>query len=110
MTMFIPIIFNRGSIKGLLTRGEITYLLTIAMIAIGYVCGLGLELKSAITVCTLPATMFALANWYLRRETTYKDILLIVAASVPIHYTHVSHHVATFVIDIDGNTGHSFRG
>ena len=63
-------------------RGEVAYLLTLAMFTVGYVCGIGLELKSAITVCTLPAAFFALMNWYARREITYKDILLIVGASV----------------------------
>ena len=63
-------------------RGEVVYLLTLAMFTVGYVCGIGLELKSAITVCTLPAAFFVLMNWYIRRETTYKDILLIVGASV----------------------------
>lgn len=82
MLMLIPAIFYRGNIKGLFNRGEIAYLLTFAMFGIGYVCGIGLELKSAITVCTLPAAFFALMNWYVRRETTYKDILLIVGASV----------------------------
>jgi hypothetical protein len=52
------------------------------MFVIGYVCGFGMELKSAITVCTLPAAFFALVNWYVRREIAYKDMLLIVGASV----------------------------
>ena len=82
MLMLIPAIFYRGNIRGLFNRGEITYLLTFAMFGIGYVCGIGLELKSAITVCVLPAAFFALMNWYIRRETAYKDILLIVGASV----------------------------
>ena len=82
MLLMIPLIFYRGNINGLLNRGEIAYSLTFAMFAIGYVCGIGLELKSAITVCVLPAAFFALMNWYVRRETTYKDILLIVGASV----------------------------
>ena len=82
MLMLIPTIFYRNNIKDMFTRGEVAYLLTLAMFAVGYVCGIGLELKSAITVCTLPAAFFALMNWHIRRETTYKDILLIVGASV----------------------------
>lgn len=82
MLMLIPSIFYRNNIKEMFTRGEVAYLLTLAMFSVGYVCGIGLELKSAITVCTLPAAFFALMNWYIRRETTYKDILLIVGASV----------------------------
>ena len=82
MLMLIPTIFYRNNIKDMFTRGEVAYLLTLAMFIVGYVCGIGLELKSAITVCTLPAAFFALMNWYIRRETTYKDILLIVGASV----------------------------
>ncbi|MBQ8422993.1 MAG: hypothetical protein IJY36_01865 [Coprobacter sp.] len=82
MLILIPVIFYRGNIKGIFNRGEIAYLLTFAMFGIGYVCGIGLELKSAITVCVLPAAFFGLMNWYVRRETTYKDILLIVGASV----------------------------
>lgn len=82
MLMLIPTIFYRNNIKDMFTRDEVAYLLTIAMFAIGYVCGIGLELKSAITVCTLPAAFYALANWYVHRETTYKDVLLIVGASV----------------------------
>lgn len=82
MLMLIPTIFYRNNIKEMFTRGEVVYLLTLAMFTVGYVCGIGLELKSAITVCTLPAAFFVLMNWYIRRETTYKDILLIVGASV----------------------------
>lgn len=82
MLLMIPVIFYRGNINGLFYRSEIAYLLTFAIFGIGYVCGIGLELKSAITVCALPAAFFALMNWYVRRETTYRDILLIVAASV----------------------------
>ena len=82
MVMLIPLIFNRGNFNGLFTRGEVTYMLTIAMMTIGYVCGLGLELKSAITVCILPAMMLTLAHWYAHSKATYSDILLIVVASV----------------------------
>ena len=82
MLMMIPAIFYRNNIKEMFSRAEVAYLLTLAMFAVGYVCGIGLELKSAITVCTLPAAFYTLANWYIRRETTYKDILLIVGASV----------------------------
>ena len=82
MLMLIPSIFYRNNIKEMFTRSEVAYLLSLAMFAVGYVCGIGLELKSAITVCTLPVAFYALANWYIRRETTYKDILLIVGASV----------------------------
>ena len=82
MLMLIPTIFYRNNIKEMFMRGEVVYLLTLAMFTVGYVCGIGLELKSAITVCTLPAAFFAFMNWYIRRETTYKDILLIVGASV----------------------------
>ena len=82
MLLMIPHIFYRGNIKELFNRSEIAYLLTFSMFAIGYVCGIGLELKSAITVCVLPAAFFTLMNWHVRRETAYKDILLIVGASV----------------------------
>ena len=82
MLMLIPSIFYHNNIKEIFSRGEVAYLLTLMIFAVGYVCGIGLELKSAITVCTLPAAFFALMNWYARREITYKDILLIVGASV----------------------------
>ena len=81
MLMLIPTIFYRNNIKEMFTRGEVAYLLTLAMFAVGYVCGIGLELKSAITVCVLPAAFYALANWCIHRETIYKDILPIVGAS-----------------------------
>ena len=80
--MLIPAIFYRNNIKEIFTRGEVAYLLTLAMFTVGYVCGIGLEQRSTITVCVLPAAFFALMNWYVRREITYKDILLIVGASV----------------------------
>ena len=82
MLMLTPAIFYRNNVKDMFTRGEVAYLLTLAMFAVGYVCGIGLELKSAITVCVLPAAFFALANWYINRKTTYNDLLLIVGASV----------------------------
>ena len=80
--MLIPVFFYRNNIKDMFTRSEVAYLLTLAMFIVGYVCGIGLELKSAITVCTLPAAFYTLANWYIHRKTTYNDILLIVGASV----------------------------
>ena len=82
MLMLIPTIFYHNNIKEIFSQGEVAYLLTLAMFVTGYICGIGLELKSAITVCVLPAAFFTLANWYIRRETVYKDILLIVGASV----------------------------
>ena len=82
MLMLIPTIFYHNNIKEIFSRGEVAYLLTLVMFVTGYICGIGLELKSAITVCVLPAAFFTLANWYIRRETVYKDILLIVGASV----------------------------
>lgn len=82
MLMLIPTIFYHNNIKEIFSRGEVAYLLTLAMFVTGYICGIGLELKSAITVCVLPAAFFTLANWYIRRETVYKDMLLIVGASV----------------------------
>ena len=81
MLMLIPTIFYHNNIKEIFSQGEVAYLLTLAMFVTGYICGIGLELKSAITVCVLPAAFFTLANWYIRRETVYKDILLIVGAS-----------------------------
>ena len=82
MLMLIPAIFYRNNIKEMFTRGEVAYLLTLAMFTVGYVCGIGLELKSVITVCVLPAAFYALADWYIHRKTTYNDLLLIVGASV----------------------------
>jgi hypothetical protein len=82
MLMLIPTIFYHNNIKEIFSRGEVAYLLTLAMFVTGYICGIGLELKSPITVCVLPAAFFTLANWYIHRETAYKDILLIVGASV----------------------------
>ena len=82
MILLIPTIFYRNNIKDMFTRSEVACLLAIVMFVIGYVCGFGMELKSAITVCSLPAAFFALMNWYARREIAYKDILLIVGASV----------------------------
>lgn len=82
MLMLIPAIFYHNNIKEMFTRAETAYLLTLAIFAVGYLCGIGLELKSAITVCVLPAVFYTLMNWYVRRETTYKDILLIIGASV----------------------------
>lgn len=82
MLILIPAIFYHNNIKEMFTRGEVAYFVTFAMFTVGYVCGIGLELKSSITVCTLPAAFFALTNWYVRRDTTYNDILLIVGASV----------------------------
>lgn len=82
MIMVIPAVFYRGNIKGIFTRGEIAYLLSVVMLVIGYVCGIGMEQKSVFTLCVLPAAFYALANWYFRRKTEYKDILLISAASI----------------------------
>ena len=82
MLLPISLIFYRRSIKELFNRNEILYLLTLAMFAVGYICGIGLELKTAITVSVLPAVFFALMNWYVRRETSYKDVMLIVGASM----------------------------
>lgn len=82
LMMLIPIIFNNGTIKGLLTRNECAFLLTMVMFLVGYVCGIQLDLVSAMTTCTLPLAFYTLVNWYLGRKTVYVDVVLVVFASV----------------------------
>lgn len=82
MFMLIPAIFNRGDIKSMFSRAEVVFLITFAIFVVGYICGVGFELKSSITVCTLPAAFYALINWYVRRDVIYIDILLILSSSL----------------------------
>ncbi len=82
MLLLIPVIFCRGNLRNMFSRGEIALLLTFAMFFVGYICGNGLELKSIVTVCAFPAACFAIANWYFRRENRYNEVLLVVVASV----------------------------
>ena len=98
MLMLIPTIFYHNNIKEIFSRGEVVYLLTLAMFVTGYICGVGLELKSAITVCVLPAAFFTLANWYIHRETAYKDILLIVGASVVFWYAQYTTNMTRILL------------
>lgn len=82
MLLLIPAIFYRGNIKGLFNRKEIFCLLTFVIFALGYMCGITMNLISAMMLCLLPLAFFALVNWYVRRAITYKEIMLIVGASV----------------------------
>jgi hypothetical protein len=45
MLMLIPTIFYHNNIKEIFSRGEVAYLLTLAMFVTGYICGIGLEMK-----------------------------------------------------------------
>lgn len=98
MLLIIPVIFNRGRIKGMLSRSEVVYLLTLAMFAVGYIFGIGLENKSVLAIGVFPAAFFALFNWYLHRETTYKDIVLIVAASIVFWYAQYTTNMARILL------------
>lgn len=82
LILLIPVFFNDGSIKGLLSRGEITYLLTLAILMLGDFSGVRMKPESVIAVCVLPAAFFILMNWNMHREANYKDILWIFAASI----------------------------
>lgn len=80
--LLIPLLFNNGSIKGLLSRGEIAYLLTLAILMLGDFSGVRMKPESVIAVCILPMAFFILMNWYMHRDTSYKDVLWIFAASI----------------------------
>lgn len=80
--LLIPLLFNNGSIKGLLSRGEIAYLLALAILMLGDFSGVRMKPESVIAVCILPTAFFILMNWYMRRETSYKDVLWIFAGSI----------------------------
>lgn len=82
LVLLIPVFFNNGSIKGLLSRGEIAYLLTLAILMLADFSGVRMKPESVIAVCVLPVAFFILMNWYMHRETNYKDILWIFAASI----------------------------
>ena len=82
MLIPIPILFNRGRVKELFTRGEIAFIIMLVIFVLAYVCGMGLELKSMITTCTLPMAFYLTVNWYLRRVISYKEILPIVVGSI----------------------------
>lgn len=78
----IPFVFNGGNVRGLLSRGEVTFVAVLALLAVGYVCGLGMETKALITAGLLPAVFYALVNWYLRRGIAYREIVPVVVGSV----------------------------
>ena len=82
MLIPIPILFNRGRVKELFTRGEIAFIIMLVIFVLAYMCGMGLELKSMITTCTLPMAFYLTVNWYLRRVISYKEILPIVVGSI----------------------------
>lgn len=78
----IPFVFNRGKVKGLFSRGEIALMGTLVLLSSGYICGVGMEEKSLITASLLPAAFYALVNWWLRREISYRETVPVVVGSV----------------------------
>ena len=82
LLILIPVIFYRGNFNGLLARNEMAVLATFAMLAVCYVCALGMEERTVMTVCMFPAMFYALVNWHFHRRTELKNILFVVSASI----------------------------
>ena len=80
--LLIPPIFNEGNMKGILNRAEVTYLLTLIILIIAYVYGIGFDKKAVMAVGILPAVFYFIVNLHFERKATYKDILLIICASM----------------------------
>lgn len=82
LLMLIPLIFNKGRVKGMFSQGEVVFLVTCAMLGVCYMCGIGLEQKAIVPLGLFAVALYALINRCFGRKTGYWDILLIVGASV----------------------------
>lgn len=79
--MLIPVIFNKGKLEGLFTKGEQTFVMTLIILGIAYTCGIDYSDASTIAVLALPALFYALVCRCISREIEYKDILTVLTAS-----------------------------
>ncbi|MBP3419051.1 MAG: hypothetical protein J6K74_00465 [Marinifilaceae bacterium] len=82
LLMLIPLIFNKGRVKDMFSRGEEVFILTLTMLAICYLCGIGIEQKAIIALGLFTVALYALVNRYFGRRIEYGDILLLLGASV----------------------------
>lgn len=63
----IPLLFRCDN-AWLLTDAQKTYLSLMALLATGFIVGIGMEEKSIITTLTIPATIYALINRHVGRK------------------------------------------
>ena len=79
--MLIPVIFNKGKLDGLFTKGEQTFVMILVILGIAYTCGVDYCDASTIAVLVLPALFYALVCRCISREVEYMDILTVLTAS-----------------------------
>ena len=79
--MLIPVIFNKGKLEGLFTKGEQTFVMTLVTLGIAYTFGIDYYDASTIAVLVLPAVFYALVCRCISREVEYRDILTVLTAS-----------------------------
>lgn len=77
----------QGEVFGRLSRVECTCLAILALLGLGYVCGIGIERKTIITTILLPAAMYTLVAWCLHRRVSMKEMLLILVGGVCFWYS-----------------------
>lgn len=78
----VPIIFNRGKLRGLLARYEIAFLLVMAVFVASYLSGVSITSRSAVAVVMLPMVCYMIGNWYYRRKVAYRDMALVLFGMV----------------------------
>ncbi len=78
LVLLIPVLFRCKS--PLLTEAQRTYLLTMALLALGFVFSIGMEDKSIITTLTVPVAIYALINHYVGRKTPRWEYALMAVA------------------------------
>ena len=82
LLMTIPMVFNRGSLRGMFTRQEAAFMQALFLMGTACSCGISYSNASVITTCMFPAAFYALSNWLFRRHSEYKDIAMMLAGGI----------------------------
>ena len=81
LLMSAPVIFNRGKVDGMLTKGELAFIVALVLIAIAYALGVSYSEGSIVTAAVFPCAFFVLFCWIMDRHVSYTDAAFIVVAS-----------------------------
>lgn len=79
--MLIPVIFYRGRIEGLITKGEMAFILILILLGVAYTCAINYSTASVITAASVPMLFYSLVCWTMGKEVGYLDAVLIISAS-----------------------------
>lgn len=81
LLMLAPVIFGGGKIEGMLTKGELAFIIVLLLLGVAYTLGVSYNDASVITAAVFPLIFFLIFCWIMDRQASYADAAIIIAAS-----------------------------